>query len=111
MEDSSASNLSPQQLQEEALIRQDEYGKPRICLRPTVVPNLDQIIHVACPTIFINGKGRGYATGFGVSGQLGLGSEGDQFVSQGLRGKALDKRILVWADAGAQYSVVAATTR
>lgn len=105
--------FSPEQLQDATLIRQDEYGKPRICLRPTAVRNLGRIVHVACGTdhtIFIDEKGRGYATGFGSSGQLGLGSEEDQPVPKRLRGKTVDGRTLVWAGAGGQFSIVAALT-
>ncbi|UKZ57228.1 hypothetical protein TrVGV298_011081 [Trichoderma virens] len=102
--------FSPQQLRDESHIRQDEHGRPRICLRPTAVPNLGRIKHVACGTdhtIFIDEKGHGYATGFGSSGQLGLGSEDDQAVPQRLRGKIMDERNLVWAGAGGQFSIVA----
>ncbi|KAL7931489.1 regulator of chromosome condensation 1/beta-lactamase-inhibitor protein II [Trichoderma chlorosporum] len=102
--------FSAQQLRDESLIRQDEHGRPRICLRPTAVPNLGRINHVACGTdhtIFIDEKGHGYATGFGSCGQLGLGSEDDQSVPQRLCGKTMDERNLVWAGAGGQFSIVA----
>ncbi|KAL6853216.1 regulator of chromosome condensation 1/beta-lactamase-inhibitor protein II [Trichoderma novae-zelandiae] len=79
--------FSAEQLQDESLIRRDEHGRPRICLRPTAVPNL--------------------TTGFGLSGQLGLGSEDDQSVPQRLCGKTVDESNLVWAGAGGQFSVVA----
>ncbi|KAL6825423.1 hypothetical protein J3E69DRAFT_380624 [Trichoderma sp. SZMC 28015] len=90
--------FSAQQLRDELLIHQDEHGRPRICLRPTAVLNLGQVNHVACGincTVFIDEKGRAYAIESGSSGQLGLGSEADQSVPQGLHRKMIDERNLV----------------
>ena len=106
--------FTPQQLEDTALIRHDEYGKPRICLRPTPVPGLSgSTVNVGCGTdhtIFITRDGKGYATGFGSQGQLGLGSEDDQTVAQEMMGKGIKDKVLTWAAAGGQFSVIAAAT-
>ncbi|QLI74725.1 Guanine nucleotide exchange factor SRM1 [Metarhizium brunneum] len=106
-------DFSQSQLDDEHLVRRDEYNKPRICLRPTVVPELGNVVDVACGTdhtIFINNEGVGYATGFGSVGQLGLGNEDDSNTAQRIRGKDIKGRKLVGAAAGGQFSVVTSTS-
>ncbi|KAK5987885.1 Guanine nucleotide exchange factor SRM1 [Cladobotryum mycophilum] len=106
--------FSQEQLDDETQIRRDEYNKPRICLKPTAVPNIGKVAHVACGTdhtIIINDQGHGYATGFGSSGQLGLGDEDDRDVARKMGGKNVVERELLWAGAGGQFSVVAATVK
>lgn len=105
--------FSQEQLDDPLLIRRDEYNKPRICLRPTAVPHLGHATFVACGTdhtIFVNQVGAGYSTGFGSSGQLGLGNDDDQSVSRCIKAKGLDGLTLTWAGAGGQFSTVAAQT-
>lgn len=104
--------FTAEQLEDTTLIRYDEYEKPHICLRPTAVPDIGDVVHVGCGTdhtIFINKQGNGFATGFGSSGQLGLGSEDDHEVAQRMCGKKVEERALLWASAGGQFSIVAAT--
>lgn len=104
--------FTPEQLKDATLIRYDEYGKPRICLRPVFVPIKD-VVDVGCGTdhtIFITREGKGYSSGFGSQGQLGLGSEDDQDVAQEIVGKNLKDRVLTWASAGGQFSAIAATS-
>ncbi|KAK2616220.1 hypothetical protein QQS21_000852 [Conoideocrella luteorostrata] len=104
--------LSQDQLDDEHLVRRDEYNKPRICLRPTAVSEIGDVAYVACGTdhtIFINKEGVGYATGFGSVGQLGLGNEDDVDTAQRIRGKDIKGRKLVGAAAGGQFSVVMST--
>ncbi|KAM0428537.1 hypothetical protein ACHAPT_006897 [Fusarium lateritium] len=105
--------FTTQQLQDEDVIRHDERNKPRICLRPTRVPSIGKVIHVACGTdhtVFINDAGKAYATGINSSGQLGLGSDDDDVdVAREVRSKDLKGRELSWAGAGGQFSVVAAS--
>jgi regulator of chromosome condensation len=106
--------FTDEQLQDTSLVRRDERNAPRICLRPTLVPGLGQVSHVACGTdhtIFVTRKGTAYATGFNSGGQLGLGHEDDVQVAQPIGGKALKDRTLVWAGAGGQFSVLAARSR
>jgi regulator of chromosome condensation len=106
--------FSPDQLQDANLIRHDERGKPRICLLPTAVPGIGEVSHVACGTdhtIFVTKEGTAYSTGFNSQGQLGLGHEDDVEVAQLIRGKALKDRVIVWAGAGGQYSLLAARSK
>ncbi|KAG6013054.1 hypothetical protein E4U54_007142 [Claviceps lovelessii] len=105
--------FSKAQLEDDTLIRHDEYNKPRICLRPTPVPEeVGRVQTVACGTdhtIFINREGVGFATGFGSVGQLGLGNEDDVDTVQRMRGKDIKGRKLIGAAAGGQFSVVMST--
>lgn len=106
--------FSPEQLQDDSLIRYDEYNNPRICLRPTPVPGIGEVSLVACGTdhtIFITKEGTAYATGFNSQGQLGLGDEDDVEVARRIKGKAVKERVLTWAGAGGQFSVIAALSK
>ncbi|KAK3298950.1 regulator of chromosome condensation 1/beta-lactamase-inhibitor protein II [Chaetomium fimeti] len=106
--------FSPEQLEDATVIRHDERGRPRICLRPTAVPGIGEVSHVACGpdhTIFVTRKGTAYATGFNSQGQLGLGHEDDVEAAQLIQGKALKDRALTWAGAGGQFSMVAARSK
>lgn len=103
-------DFSAQHLADERLVRHDEYGKPRICLRPANVPVL-RAVHVGCGsahTIFVNMERKAFAAGLGSSGQLGTGEEEDEGVAREIKGKGLADGELVWAGAGGQFSVVAA---
>ncbi|CAK7199432.1 hypothetical protein SEUCBS139899_002112 [Sporothrix eucalyptigena] len=104
-----------EQLFDKSLIRNDERGKPRICLKPTVITGpIGLVRHVACGTdhtIIVSRDGAVYATGFNANGQLGLGHEDDVYVAQRLAGKATVSRRFTWAGAGGQFSVVAGPHR
>lgn len=102
--------FTPEQLLDSTLIRPDDRNKPRICLRPTVVPNVEKVVYVACGTdhtIFIDKGGSAYATGYGFQGQLGLNSTDDVKVAQRITGQNVKGRLLTWAGAGGQFSVIA----
>lgn len=103
-------DFSPGQLQDENLVRYDEREKPRICLRPTLVPELE-VGFVACGTdhtIFITKGGTPYVTSFNSQGQLGLGKEDDDvMVARPIQSKGVKDRVLAWAGAGGQFSMVA----
>ncbi|UNI22490.1 hypothetical protein JDV02_008376 [Purpureocillium takamizusanense] len=102
--------FTAEQLGDEAVVRRDERDKPRICLRPTLVPQMGEAVHVACGTdhtIFVAGDGRAWATGFGSEGQLGLGSDDDVDVARLVQGKAVKDRTVTWAGAGGQFSILA----
>ncbi|KAK7416148.1 hypothetical protein QQZ08_012106 [Neonectria magnoliae] len=106
----SAAVTVDEQLENEDVIRYDERNKPRICLRPTIIPNIGDAVHVACGidhTIFVNKEGNAYATGFGTSGQLGLGSYRDVEVAQPVKRTHLKDSALIWAGAGGQFSILA----
>ncbi|KAI0547220.1 regulator of chromosome condensation 1/beta-lactamase-inhibitor protein II [Xylaria curta] len=101
-------------IQDTAVIRCDDRGKPRICLRPTAVPNIGQVTHVACGTdhtIFIDKTGSAHSTGFGFQGQLGLASNDDVVVAQRITAKCVKDRILTRASAGGNVSVIAGSAR
>ncbi|KAK7403728.1 hypothetical protein QQX98_010500 [Neonectria punicea] len=103
-------SFSTEQLENEDVIRYDERNKPRICLRPTIIPNIGDAVHVACGTdhtIFVNKEGTAYATGFGTSGQLGLGSYRDVEVARPVKRTHLKDSALTWAGAGGQFSILA----
>ncbi|KAI0129432.1 putative Ran exchange factor Prp20/Pim1 [Xylariales sp. AK1849] len=102
--------FTPEQLQDSTLIRCDDRNKPRICLRPTVIPTVHEVAHVACSsdhTILIDRVGNAYATGYGYQGQLGLGSTDDVKVVQRITGRNVRDTPLTWARAGGQFSIVA----
>lgn len=104
--------FSEAQLDDESLVRRDEYNKPRICLRPTVVEGVGKVSHVACGTdhtIFVSKEGVGYASGINSNGQLGIGNEDDQDTVQELRGKYVKGSKFTGAGAGSQFSVVTGT--
>ncbi|KAJ3507827.1 hypothetical protein NM208_g15908 [Fusarium decemcellulare] len=106
-------DFTPRQLQNEDLVRHDEWDKPRICLQPTKVPQIGKAVHVACGTdhtIFIDQEGKGYGTGINSSGQLGLGHDQDVNVAQEIRGHDLKGEKLSWAGAGSQFSIIAGPT-
>ncbi|KAH9897426.1 putative Ran exchange factor Prp20/Pim1 [Xylariomycetidae sp. FL2044] len=106
--------FTPEQMQDSALIRRDDYDKPRICLRPTIIPTIEQVTYVACNsdhTILLDQAGNAFATGYGDQGQLGLGSNDDVKVVQRITGKAVKDIQLTWAGAGAQFSIVAGLAR
>ncbi|UNI20474.1 hypothetical protein JDV02_006555 [Purpureocillium takamizusanense] len=103
-------SFTSEQLEDEAIVRRDDRNKPRICLRPTLVPHVGKVIHAACGTdhtIFVSSDGHAYSTGFGSEGQLGLGSDDDVSVAERIVGKAVKDKTFRWAGAGGQFSVLA----
>ncbi|KAH8676909.1 regulator of chromosome condensation 1/beta-lactamase-inhibitor protein II [Ilyonectria robusta] len=106
--------FTQEQIQDSSHVLCDERGEPRICLRPTAVPGIGPVAHVACSTghtIYITKSGNGYGTGFGNGGQLGNGNEDDADVPQLMIGDELHGKHLVSAGAGGQFSVVAARAK
>jgi regulator of chromosome condensation len=105
------------QLEDESLVRYDEYNKPRICLKPLLLSlqGVESVRFVACGTdhtIFITDKGAAYATGFNSQGQLGLGDDNDDVqVARRVTSKAVNETNVVWAGAGGQCSMVAGRSR
>ncbi|KAI1343031.1 regulator of chromosome condensation 1/beta-lactamase-inhibitor protein II [Xylariaceae sp. FL0016] len=81
-------DFTPEQCQDSTLIRCDERNKPRICLRPTAIPDVENLVYVTCGTnhtIMIDKVGCAHATGYNVSGQLGFGSEDDTKVPKQMK--------------------------
>ncbi|KAG8414846.1 hypothetical protein J3458_008752 [Metarhizium acridum] len=106
--------FTPEQLQDSTLIRHDERNKPRICLRPAVIPTIQQTAFVACSsdhTVLIDQAGNAYSSGYGYQGQLGHNSSDDVKVMQRIESKNVKNRRLTWAGAGAQFSIIAGPTK
>lgn len=64
-------DFTPEQLQDATLIRHDERNKPRICLRPSIIPTVQQATYVACSsdhTFLIDRAGSAYSSGYGFHG-------------------------------------------
>ncbi|ATY64110.1 Ran exchange factor Prp20 [Cordyceps militaris] len=102
--------FTTEQLENKDLIRYDERDKPRICLCPTIITSIGDAVHVACGTdhtIFVNKDGIAYTTGFGSSGQLGLGSQRDVEVARQVKRNDLFDTAVTWAGAGGQFSILA----
>ncbi|KAI0855704.1 regulator of chromosome condensation 1/beta-lactamase-inhibitor protein II [Xylaria cubensis] len=107
--------FAPDSIHDTAVIRCDDRGKPRFCLRPTTVPNIGQVAYLACGTdhtIFIDKTGSAHSTGFGFQGQLGLASNDDAVVvAQRITAKSVQDRILTRDGAGGNVSLIAGPTR
>lgn len=102
--------FTPEQIQDSTLIRCNDRNEPRICLRPTVIPTVGQVTHVACGsdhTILIDQAGNAYATGYGDQGQLGFSSSDDVKVVRRITDRNLQNRLLTWAGANGNFSIVA----
>lgn len=97
------------QLADHRLIRRKERSMPLICLQPTPVLDIGEVRYAACGTAhtrFINSDGLAFAAGYGSEGQLGLGDEEEVSKAKQIT-KGLPENIdLVWAGAGAQFSIV-----
>jgi regulator of chromosome condensation len=99
------------QIKDPELVRLDDREKPRICLRPTEVPEVGSAVHVGCGTehtVVVNSEGVAYSTGFGTQGQLGLGSYDDIDTFQQIPKERVKGKKLTWSGAGGQFSIVAA---
>ncbi|KAK2599077.1 hypothetical protein QQS21_005483 [Conoideocrella luteorostrata] len=95
-------------------IRYDDRNRPRICLRPAVIPTVQQVAHVACSsdhTIVLDQAGNAYSSGFNSQGQLGHGSDKDVVVMKRIEGLTAENGPLTWAGAGGQFSMVARPTK
>ncbi|TPX17776.1 uncharacterized protein E0L32_002877 [Thyridium curvatum] len=102
--------LSAEQLDDDSLVRRDERGRPRICLRPVTVSQVGQTSYVDCGsghTVFVGSDGKARSSGFGTMYQLGLGSDDDVETAQLIFNKAVRDRVLTWAGTGGQFSMVA----
>ena len=105
--------FSDEQLEDPDLVLRDDRGRPRICLRPTPVAHITNALYATCGTdhtIFVDKAGKAYSSGFASSNQLGLGSEDDVHVATEIKSKQLKGKKVVWAGAGGQFSMVAAST-
>jgi regulator of chromosome condensation len=102
--------FSAEQVADKTLVVRDERDKPRICTRPVPVFHIGEAAYAGCASghsIFINKEGRAFSAGFGFMGQLGHGDEEDVEVARKIEGKAVRDKVLTWAGAGGQFSLVA----
>lgn len=84
--------------------------KPKILVEPTLIPNLENIVAVACGpehTIAINKEGKAFSWGFSTNYQTGQGTEDDIDVPTLIDNTAVRDTKLIIAGAGGQYSVLA----
>lgn len=103
-------DFSAVQLGDATLVRRGIRDRPEVCTRPTLVNGVGRVKDAACGTdhtIFVNSEGKAYATGFGLQGQLGLGSDDDVSVAQLMTAKSVKERKITWAGAGGGFSIVA----
>ncbi|KAL7923102.1 putative Ran exchange factor Prp20/Pim1 [Trichoderma austrokoningii] len=106
--------FTPEQIQDSTLIRCNDRNEPRICLRPTMVPTVQKVVHVACGsdhTLLVDQAGDAYATGYGDQGQLGFNSSDDVAVVRRITGRNLQNRRFTWAGANGNFSTVAGPAR
>lgn len=103
-------DFTPEQLQDSTLIRRDERSKPRICLRPAMIPTIQQANFVACSsdhTILIDKAGNAYSSGYGDQGQLGHNSNDTVKVMRRIKRESVEDTRTTWAGAGGQFSIIA----
>ncbi|KAF2115887.1 regulator of chromosome condensation 1/beta-lactamase-inhibitor protein II [Lophiotrema nucula] len=92
------------------VLKTETTNKPKILIRPTVIPGLRDIAFVAAGpehTIVLNKAGRAYSWGFSANYQTGQGSYADVDTPTLIDNTATREEKLVFAGAGGQYSIVA----
>jgi regulator of chromosome condensation len=90
-------------------ILNDSTGRPKILIVPTVVPNIPPVVAATCGSdhaIAITTTGKAYAWGFSANYQTGLGTDDDVEVATLIDNTAVRDKMLNWAGAGGQYSVL-----
>ena len=101
-------DFTPEQRQDEKLLRRGIQGRPQVCAKPLLVPGVGQVVNVACGvdhTLFVNTDGKAFSTGFGFNGQLGHRSENDLDVAKEVKGGVRDMRVSQ-ARAGGHFSIL-----
>lgn len=95
-------------LPSESVIR-DSHNNPRILKVPTQVPNIDGAAVAAGSdhSIAIAKDGKAYSWGFSTSYQTGLGTDDEVEVATQIDNTAVRGKVLIWAGAGGQFSVMA----
>ncbi|KAI2631308.1 RCC1/BLIP-II [Hypomontagnella submonticulosa] len=89
----------------------DEHGRPRILIRPTVVPDMPLVVLVAAGgdhSLVLTAEGKAYSWGFSSSGRTGLNTEDDVEVPTLINSKSVRDTKLTFADAGGPFSVLGA---
>lgn len=106
--DTNALGLDIGSVPEDDIVR-DAQQKPRILKNANQVPGINAI-HAAAGSdhcVAVTHDGKAYSWGFGVSGQLGLGGTDDVALATLIENKAVKDKMLMWAGAGGQYSILA----
>ena len=95
-------------LPEEDVVR-DTRNHPKILTMPTQVPGVDAVYGTAGTdySIAVTKDGKAYSWGFGHGYRTGQGTDDDIEVARLMNGKAIAEKKIVWAGAGAQFSVLA----
>lgn len=107
--DGSQTGCDPSTLPENDIIK-DAKGVPRILIGPTDVPN---VVGATCAaagtdnTIAIDGNGKAWSWGFSANYQTGLGTDDDVTTPTMIQNTAVRDKVLVWAGAGGQFSMLA----
>jgi regulator of chromosome condensation len=89
----------------------DERNKPRILVVPTVVPDIEDVVHVAAGTdhsFAITRDGKVYTWGFSANYQTGQGTTDDIEKPTIIDNSAIRDRKIIFAGAGGQYSIIGA---
>ncbi|OTB08950.1 hypothetical protein M426DRAFT_316243 [Hypoxylon sp. CI-4A] len=84
-------------------------GKPRILVKPTLIPDVPAKFVAASSdtTIAITPDGKAYSWGFSENYQTGLGTTDDVEIPTSIDNSAVREEKLVWAGIGGQYSMLA----
>ncbi|KAI1205539.1 RCC1/BLIP-II [Annulohypoxylon truncatum] len=87
----------------------DKYGKPRILIEPTIIPNLTAAFAAVGTdtTIVVTPNGKAYSWGFSISYQTGQGTKDDIETPTLIDNSAIRGENIVWAGLGGQYSMLA----
>jgi regulator of chromosome condensation len=86
-----------------------ERGKPRILVQPTALPISGSMFATAGSdhNILITSQGEAYSWGFNTNYQCGQGDVDEVCVATLINNSAVRDKILTWAGAGGQYSLLA----
>ncbi|KAF2843348.1 RCC1/BLIP-II [Patellaria atrata CBS 101060] len=86
--------------------------RPKILKVPTEVPGINDAQYVTCGpdhTICVTKTGKVYSWGFSANYQTGQGTDDDIEVATQIANTAIKDRHVIWAGAGGQYSILAAS--
>jgi regulator of chromosome condensation len=94
----------------EELVRKNEYNKPKILLKPTKIDIPAKFTFISCGpdhNIAITDDGKAWAWGFNANLQLGVGRDDDEVkVPEQITSKFIECVKLDWAGCGGQFSMV-----
>ena len=88
----------------------DDRDNPRILKKPTAIPGISNATFATAGSdhcIALNAEGLAYSWGFSANYQTGQGTDEDVEVATHIDNTAVRGKVLTWAGAGGQYSIVA----